>query len=326
MSTGRRGLAALIMGVAAIAGGSAGAQEAYPVKPIRMLVPFPPGGVIDILARLVAPKMSDGLKQSVLIENRPGANGNIATEQVAKSAPDGYTLLFTQVSNLAVNPAIYPNIPFDPLKDLAAIVLIAATPQVMVVATTSPFKSVADITGAAKARPGEVSFASSGNGSMTHMAIELMQLSSGIKFLHVPYKGASPAVVDVIGGRAEVFMAAMPTVMGQVRAGKLRAVAVASARRIPDLADVPTLSESGFPGFESGNWFAIMGRAGTPRPIVDRLNAEANTALQAQDVKARIAVEGGTPLGGTPEQLTEQLATDLAKWRRVVKEAGIKLE
>lgn len=323
MSHCRLVLAALLLIAACV---SVNAQDAYPSKPIRMLVPFPPGGVIDILARLVAPKMSDGLKQNVLIENRPGANGNIASEQVAKSQPDGYTLLFTQVSNLCVNPAIYPNIPFDPIKDLAPIALIASTPQVMVVATGSPFKTVADVTAAAKARPGELSFASSGNGSMTHMGIELMQISTGIKFLHVPYKGAAPAVVDVIGGRAEVYMAAMPTVMGQVRAGKLRAIAVASGQRVPDLPDVPTLSESGFPGFESGNWFAVMGRAGTPRAVIDRLNGEVNKALQADDVKARIAVEGGTILGGTPEQLAEQLATDLAKWRRVVKEAGVKLE
>ncbi len=302
------------------------AQDAYPTKPLRMLVPFPPGGVVDLLARLIAPRMGEGLKQSVLVDNRPGANGNIASEVVAKSQPDGYTILFAQVSNLAVNPAIYKNVPFDPIKDMAPIGLVAATPQVMVVSTAAKMQTIAEVMAAVKARPGEVTFASSGNGSMTHMGLELMQLSAGIKFLHVPYKGAAPAAIDVIGGRADLFMAAAPSVNGHMRSGKLKAIAVTSAKRMAELPDVPTLAESGFPGFETTNWFAVMGRAGTPAPIIARLNAVLNAALLDADVKAKIATESGEVLGGTPEQLATQLAADLAKWKRVVKEADLKLE
>lgn len=319
------GCAGLSVGIVAVTG-TARAQDAYPSKPLRMLVPFPPGGVVDILARLLAPLMGEGLKQNIVVENRPGANGNIAVENVAKSAPDGYTLLFAQVSNVAVNPALYPKIPFDPIKDLAPVALVAQAPQVMVVPVDSLIKSVADLLAAARTRPGEVIFASSGNGSMTHMGIELMQLSARIKFNHIPYKGAAPAVIDVVGGRADVFMAAMPSVTGQMRGGKLRAIAVASAARVEDLPDVPTLGESGFAGFESGNWFAVMVRAGTPEAVIARLNREVNNAVGNADLVARVKREGGTVLGGTPAQLAEQLATDLAKWKRVVAEAGIKLE
>ncbi len=302
------------------------AQDSFPTKPLRMLVPFPPGGVVDLLARLIAPRMGDGLKQTVLVDNRPGANGNIASEVVAKSQPDGYTLLFAQVSNLAVNPAIYKNVPFDPIKDMAPVGLVAATPQIMVVSTAAKLQTIAEVMAAVKARPGEVTFASSGNGSMTHMGLELMQLSAGIKFLHIPYKGAAPAAIDVIGGRADLFMAAAPSVNGHMRSGKLKAIAVTSAKRMADLPDVPTLAESGFPGFETTNWFAVMGRAGTPATIIARLNAVLNTALLDADVKAKIASEGGEVLGGPPENLAKQLATDLAKWQRVVKEADLKLE
>ena len=317
---------ALLLACLLIAPTLGAAQDAYPSKPIRLIVPFPPGGVVDILARLIAPKMGEGLKGTVVVDNRPGANGNIAVEAVAKSQADGYTLLFGQVSNLAVNPAIYANVPFDPLKDLAPVALVAAAPQVMVVATGSKLQSVADVLAAAKAKPGEIIFASSGIGSMAHMGLELMQQSAGIKFNHIPYKGAAPAVIDVLGGRAEIFMAAVPSVMGQMRAGKLKAIAVTSAKRAPDLPDVPTLGESGFAGYNSSNWFAVVGRAGTPAAILARLNAEVNKALEAADVKAKFTSEGATVLGGSQERLAKQLADDVAKWARVAKAAGIKAE
>ncbi len=319
-------LAAAVASVLALGVAPTLAQDAFPTKPLRMLVPFPPGGVVDLLARLIAPRMGEGLKQNVLVDNRPGANGNIASEIVAKSQPDGYTLLFGQVSNLAVNPAIYKNVPFDPIKDMAPVGLVAATPQIMVVSSAAKLQSIAEVIAAVKAKPGEVTFASSGNGSMTHMGLELMQLSAGIKFLHVPYKGAAPAAIDVIGGRADLFMAAAPSVKGHMRSGKLKAIAVTSAKRIPELPDVPTLAESGFPGFETTNWFAVMGRAGTPAPVIARLNAVLNAALADADVKAKIATESGEVLGGSPDRLAKQLATDLAKWKKVVKEANLKLE
>lgn len=304
----------------------AAAQDGYPAKPIRLVVPFPPGGVVDILARLVGPRMGEGLGQGIVIDNRAGANGNIATELVARSQPDGYTLLLGQITNLAINPALYRNIPFDPVKDLAPVGLVASAPQLMVVSTGSGFRSVADVMAAARARPEEVTFASSGNGSLAHLGQELMSQQAGVRFLHVPYKGAAPAVIDVVGGRAEVFMAAVPSVLGQVRGGKLRMLAVTSATRHPDLPEVPTLAESGFPGYDASNWFAIMGRAGTPGAIVARLNAELNRTLAAPDIRAKIAHEGARPLGGTPQQLADVLAADLAKWRKVVADSGAKAD
>ena len=270
--------------------------------------------------------MSEGLGQAVLIDNRPGANGNIAIETVAKAAPDGYTLVLAQVSNLAINPAIYKDLPFDPLKDLAPIGFVATASQVMVVSAASELKSVADVMAAARAKPGEIMFASSGNGSLGHLGSELMQQQAGIKFLHIPYKGAAPAVIDVIGGRTHLFVAAMPSVIGQIRAGKLRAIAVTSTTRLAELPDVPPLAEAGFPGYEATNWLAVMGRAGTPATTITRLNAELNKALQSADIRLKYSHEGATVLTGTPQQLADVLAADLAKWARVVREAGIKIE
>lgn len=324
-----RRCAILLLGLVVAASASvrpAAAQDAYPSKPVRLVIPFPPGGVVDILARMFAPKFGENLKQSVVIDNRGGANGNIAVELVAKSQPDGYTILFGQVSNVAVNPAIYPTVPFDSQKDLAPIGLIASTPQLLVVSASSRFQTVADFIAAAKEKPAGVSFASSGNGSLGHMAFEMIQLAAGIKLLHMPYKGAGPALIDVMGGRADGFVAAMPALIGQVRGGKLRALAILTSARRPDIPEVPTLSEAGVPGYESSNWFALFARAGTPPAIVQRLNAELNRTISDAEVKARYETEGATMLGGTPETLAKQLAVDLEKWKRVVKEAGIKME
>ena len=320
------GFIAVATHLAPAAAQDAATPSSWPTKPIRMLVPFPPGGFVDILARLIAPRMAEGLGQSVLIDNRPGANGNIAIDAVAKSAPDGYALVQAQVSNLAINPALYKDLPFDALRDLAPIGFVATAPQLMVVSAASEFKSVADVVAAARAKPGEVMFASSGNGSLGHLGSELMQQMIGIKFLHIPYKGAAPAVIDVIGGRTHLFVAAMPSLIGQIRAGKLRAIAVTSSQRLAELPDVPPLSEAGFPGYEATNWLAVMGRAGTPPAIVARLNAELNKALQSADIKQRFANEGATVLTGTPQHLADVLAADLAKWARVVAQAGVKIE
>ena len=302
------------------------AQENYPTRTIRLVVPVPPGGVLDILARLLVSRLSDGLKQSIAVDNRAGANGNIAVESVAKSQPDGLTILFGQVSNLTVNPAIYSQVPFDTLRDLAPIGLVASTTQLMAVSVNSPLRSVADMVGAAKARPNALTFASAGQGSLGHLAFELIQLSAGIKLVHIPYKGASPALIDLLGGRVDLIILAQPAMMGHIRNGKMRALAILTASRVPDLPNLPTLSESGFPGVMSSNWFALMVRAGTPEPIIARLNAELNRALADKELRAKYEQEGASPLGGTPQQLTEQLKADLAKWQRVVKEMGLKIE
>lgn len=302
------------------------AQERYPSRAVRLLVPVPPGGVLDILARLLAPRMSDALKQNIIVENRAGANGNIAVEFVAKSQPDGLNVLFGQVSNLTVNPAIYPNIPFDTLRDLAPVGLVASTPQLMAVSANSKLQSVVDMVREARAKPGTLTFASAGQGSLGHLAFELIQISGGIKLVHIPYKGASPALIDLLGGRGDLIILAQPALMGHIRSGKMRALAILTSSRASDLPNLPTLSESGFPGIESSNWFALMVRAGTPEPIIMRLNSELNRALEDKDLRAKYVQEGATPIGGSVQQLAEQIKVDLAKWKRVVTEAGIKIE
>lgn len=303
----------------------AAAQE-FPTKSIRMIVPFPPGGFVDILGRMLAAKMSESLGQNVLVDNRAGANGNIGIDIVAKSPPDGYTIVQAQVSNLAVNPALYKTMPYDALKDLAPVGFVATTTQVMVTGAGSDIKSVADMIAMAKAKPGELLFASSGNGSLGHLGTELLQRQAGIKFTHIPYKGAAPAVIDVMGGRAHLFIAATPSVIGQIRAGKLRALAVTSLQRAAELPDVPPLNEAGFPGYETINWLAVLGRAGTPTGVIERLNAALNKALSSDDLKARFEKEGAAVWASTPERLGQVLAADLVKWRSVVQSAGIKME
>ena len=275
---------------------------------------------------MLAAKMSESLSQNVLVDNRGGANGNIGIDMVAKSPPDGYTIVQAQVSNLAVNPALYKYMPYDALKDLAPVGLVATATQVMVTGAGSEIKSVADMIAIAKAKPSGLLFASSGNGSLGHLGTELIQLQAGIKFTHIPYKGAAPAVIDVMGGRAHLFIAAMPTVIGHVRAGKLRALAVTSLTRAVELPDVTPLNEAGFPGYETINWLAVMGRAGTPNAIIERLNAALNKALSSDDLKAGFEKEGAAVWVSTPERLGQVLAADLAKWRRVVMSAGIKME
>lgn len=304
---------------------SAAAQE-FPSKPIRLMLPFPPGGFVDILARLTTPGMGQALGQTVLVDNRPGANGNIAIDLVAKSQPDGYTLVFAQVSNFAVNPALYKNLPFDVQKDLAPVGFVATAPQVLVTSAASEFKTVAEMIKVAREKPSELIFGSSGNGSLGHLGSEAMQQQAGIKLTHIPYKGAAPAVIDIMGGRAHLSIFAMPSVIGHIRGGKLRALAVTSLTRVPELPDVPPMSEAGFPGYTTVNWLAVMARAGTPPAVIDKLNKALNTALSDRETIAKFNKEGATVTPSTPQKLGQDLAADLVKWAKVVKEAGVKLD
>ncbi len=324
----RRAVLSMLVAATAAVGFSAmpvAAQE-FPSKPIRLLLPFPPGGFVDILARLTTPGMGQALGQNVLVDNRPGANGNIAIDMVAKSQPDGYNLIFAQVSNFAVNPALYKDLTFDVQKDLAPIGFVATAPQVLVTSATSEFKTVAEMIKVAKAKPGELMFGSSGNGSLGHLGSELMQQQAGIKFTHIPYKGAAPAVIDIMGGRAHLSIFAMPSVIGQIRAGKLRALAVTSLTRTQELPDVAPLSEQGFPGYTTTNWLAVMARAGTPAATIDKLNKALNTALADPETRAKFAKEGATVYATTPQQLAKELAEDLVKWAKVVKDSGVKID
>ena len=321
----RRTLAAcLALGSTVMAGGAW--AQAYPAKPIRLIVPFPPGGGTDIFARTVGQKLADTLKWTVIIDNKPGAGGNLGVEAAAKSNADGYTLVLGQTSNLAINPSLYSKLPYDPVKDLAPVVLVASAPLAVVVAANSPFKTFADVVAAAKAAPGAVSFGTPGNGTVAHLAAESMQKTAGIKLQHVPYKGSAQALTDLMGGNLQLFMASVPTALSQIKGGRLRAIAVTSDKRSSELPAVPTIAESGFKGFEAATWFGIAAPAGTPDAVVRQLNAEINKVLKAPDVRAKLMSEGGDVLGGTPEQFASLLRSDLVRWGRIVRESGAKLD
>jgi len=309
----------------ALFAGAAMAQ-AYPAKAIRLIVPFPPGGGTDIAARTIASKLSDSVKWTFVVENKPGAGGNLGVEHAVKSPADGYSLVIGQTSNLAINPTLYVKLPYDPLKDLSPIVLIVSAPVVLVVAANSRYASLGDLLAAAKSDPGGVTFASPGNGTVSHLAGELLQGAAGVKLTHVPYKGASQALTDTLGGQVQSFMSSVPSALSQIKGGRLRALAVTSAKRAPELPEVPTIAESGYRGFDASTWYGLLAPAGTPAPIIARLNAEVNRALKTPEVRERLASEGGEALGGSPEQFASFLKAEHAKWSRVVKESGARAE
>jgi tripartite-type tricarboxylate transporter receptor subunit TctC len=317
----RRALLTLLAALAL----AAHAQE-YPSKPIKLIVPFPPGGGTDVLSRATAHALATANGWNVIVDNRPGAGGNIGLDATAKSPPDGYTIAMGQTANLAVNPALYRSIPFDPLRDFAPIALVSSQPLVLVVAAQSPYRTLNDILAAAKAKPGELNMGSAGNGTIGHIGGELFQRRAGVKFTHVPYKGAAAAVTDMLGGRVDVFFANTQSVSGQITGGKLRTIAVTSAKRLETMPDVPTIAELGFAGFEAATWSGLVAPAGTPQPIIDRLNAEVNKALQTKDLQQKLRDDASTALGGTPKQFTEFLRAEIAKWGAAVRDAGIKLD
>jgi len=300
--------------------------QGYPAKPIRMIVPFPPGGGTDIAARTIADKLSEDVKWTFVVENKPGAGGNLGVEQAVKSPADGYTLVIGQTSNLAINPALYAKLPYDPLRDLIPVALIVSAPVVFVVAASSRYTSLGDLLAAAKTDPGGVTFASPGNGTVSHLAGELLQRAAGVRLTHVPYKGASQALTDTLGGQVQSFMSSVPSALSQIRAGRLRAIAVSSATRARELPEVPTIAEAGYKGFEASTWYGLLAPARTPAPVIARLNAEVNRALKTPEVRERLAAEGGEALGGSPEQFASFLKAEHAKWGRVVKESGAKAE
>jgi len=302
------------------------AQEAYPNKPIRLVVPFPPAGGTDVLSRAMAHAIQLNTKWTIVVDNKPGAGGNIGLDAAAKSPPDGYTVAMGQTANLAVNPALYSSMPYDPLKDFAPIALVSSQPMILVVNTGSPYKSLKDLVDAAKASPGKINMASSSNGTIGHIGGELFQRRAGIKMTHVPYKGAGAAVTDLMGGSVDCFFGNSQAVGGLVNGGKLRALAVTSPRRLANYPEVPTVAELGYPGFEAATWSGLIAPAGTPKAVIDRLNAEANKALGTDAMKQKLMEDGSTPLGGTPEQFAAFIRTEHAKWGAAVRDAGIKLD
>ncbi len=321
-----RGLTIAFATVSAMWSMAAMAQPAYPVKPIRMVVPFPPGGTTDILARVAGQKITEATGQQVIVDNRPGAGGNIGTEIVARAPADGYTLLTDPGSTLTINPSLFPKLPFDPLKDFAPITIIAAVPNLLVVHPSLPAKTVKELIALAKARPGQLNYASTGAGQSTHLSLELFKLMGGLNITHIPYKGSSPALTDVLAGQVTIMFDNMPSCLPHVKAGKLRALGVSTLQRSPALPALPTIAESGLPGFEVSVWFGVLAPAGTPRDIVSRLNAVVVKALAAPDVRQRLAGQGAEAVGNTPEQFTAQMQRDLVKWAKVVKDANIRID
>ena len=300
--------------------------QAYPTRPIRLVVPFPAGGTTDILAREAAQKLTEVLGQAVVVDNRPGAAGNIGSDLVAKSAPDGYTLLMGTVGTHAINPSLYSKMPYDHVKDFAPVVLVAGVPNVLVVNPALPVNSVAELIKLAKDKPGQINFASSGSGTSIHLSGELFKTMAGVDMTHVPYKGSSPALTDLIGGQVQIMFDNLPSALPQIKGGRLRAIAVTSLKRAPVLPDIPTINESGLPGFEASSWFGVLAPAGTPAPIVARINTEVNKWLQSADAREKLLGQGAEAAGGSPEQFGNFIHAESEKWAKVVKASGAKVD
>lgn len=301
------------------------AAQTWPSRTVRMIVPFPAGGSADTLTRLLAPKLSERLGQPFLAENRPGAGGNVGTELVAKAAPDGYTFLMG-VSSITMAPALYGSLSWDPVTSFAPVSLVASTPNILVVNPSVPASSVQELVTLAKSKPGQLNYASGGNGATNHLAGELFKKMTGTQIVHVPYRGNPLAVIDVLNGQVAMMFDFMITSLPHVREGKLRPLAVTGAKRSPQVPDLPTVSEAGVPGYEASTWFVVLAPAGTPNDIVVKLNAEVNAALRLPDIRDRLSTLGAEPLGGSPTDAAALLRSDLAKWSEVIRAANIRLE
>jgi len=316
---------AALLVVASVASCTAFAQT-YPSRPIKLIVPFPAGGGTDAIAREVATKVATQQGWTLIVDNKPGSGGNLGVDAAAKSTPDGYTIVLGQTSNLAINPTLYSKLPYSPQKDLAPVGLVASSPLVLVVAADSPYKTLADVIAAGKAKPDAINYASSGSGTVAHLAVEQFQKVAGVKFTHVPYKGAAQGATDLIGGQIQLYMSSVPTLIGHIRSGKMRAIAVTSDKRVNDLPNVPTIAESGFKGFEAVTWFGIAGPASMPKDAVTKLNVAFNKALQDADVRKKLEGQGADVLGGTPEQFGKLIQDDIVRWGKVVKDSGAKVD
>ena len=313
--------AALIAAACSLAAGA----QSYPTKPVRIVVPFPAGGGVDLTARIVGQKLTDYLGQQVVIDNRAGAAGTIGAEHVAKSAPDGYTLLVAGPGSVAVAPLLFPKLGYNPLKDLAPITMLVTMPYIIVAHPAVPAKNAAELIALAKANPGKLNMASGGAGTGQHLAGEFFNVLAGIKMIHIPYKGTAPAIADIMGGHADLTFSD-PSVLPQLQAGRLKVLGVSGTKRYLPLPNVPTVNESGLPGFDALNWYPLMAPAGLPRDLVMRLNAEAIKALNAPDVNDKLMTQGLIPTPMSPEQLAQFIREDYERWAKVIKVANVKLD
>jgi tripartite-type tricarboxylate transporter receptor subunit TctC len=301
------------------------AAQSYPAKPVRMIVPWAPGGTTDILGRVIAQKMGEKWGQPVLVENRGGAAGNIGGEAAARSPADGYTLLLGTMRSHAMNQFLYQKMTFDPVADLAPISLVANVATVLVVNPALPVKNVNELIALARAKPGQLNFASGGIASFNQLCAELLKMSTRIDIVHVPYKGGGPAVADLVGGKVDMLFTGAPVTMSHIKSGRLKVLAVTDSQRSAALPDTPTMSES-VPGYEFNNWYGIMAPAGTPRPLIDLLNAEVHRILSLPDVRERFSGLGADPTPSTPEKFAAVMKTDAEKWGRIIKQAGVRAE
>ena len=309
-----------------VAPGSTPAQPAdWPTRPVRFILPFPPGGGTDILGRLIAERLTASLGQPVVAENRGGAGGNVGAEAAAKSAPDGYTIVLVAPS-LAISPSLYSKLNYDPVKDLAPVSLVATVPNVMITNPSVPAGTLADFVRLAKSRPGEMNFGSGGSGTSNHLAGELFNIVAGVKLVHVPYKGVNLAMNDVLSGRVQLVVIGIPAAAPHIKAGKLRALALLAPQRSPVLPEVPTAAEAGLPKFEVTTWYGILAPAGTPRPVVARLNGELGKIMHSPELKDRLEALATDPVTSTPEEFADLIRREIVKWGEVVREAGLKAE
>ena len=298
----------------------------YPTRAIRLVVPFTPGGSTDILARAIGQKLTEAWGQPVVIDNVPGAGGSIGADKVAKSTADGYTLLMGHIGTLAVNPSLHPALPYDPVKSFAPVAWVARVPNVLVVNPAVKAQSIKELIALAKARPGQLNYGSGGNGSAANLATEYFKLQTGTSLLHIPYRGTAPAVTDLMGGQIQVLFTGAPAVLSQIRNGQLRALAVSSPQRLEALPLLPTMSESGYPGFEADQWYGIVAPAGTPREVVLKLNSQINQSLASNDLKTRLSSEGAIAAAHTPEAFGQYIVREIARWKPVIQSGRVRAE
>ncbi len=300
------------------------AADAYPSKPLRMVITFPAGGPTDVVVRLISQRLTDQWGYPVIIDNRGGAGGIVGTEIVARATPDGYTFLVGTAGGMTINPALRSDLSYDPFRDFSPVGMLVVNPQILVAHPTLAAKNIRELVALAKQKPGQLNFASAGTGTATHLGLELLKLTAGIDVVHVPYKGGAPAVTDLIGGQVQLLWVSIPSVLPHVKAGRLRALAVSTAKRTTSAPDVPTVTESGYPGFEYSNWNALFAPAGTPQPQLRKINAQVVAALSDPAVAQRLTAQGADPAPGTPEELGKYMRTDHERWKKVIRTANIK--